>query len=312
MTDYQNLVFDANNLFWRSTSNCMEKFIVFEDERLYVGAIQEFLKRVKELRDRYSRGDSKIYFLFDNPFSQINLRKIISEGKYKHPRKSRRVPEQVYKSLLLLYEILGLYSNDFIILKGDALEADDLTFPLKTYLDGQNQGKTLFISADLDWSRNIDDNNHWFNFSKLYTSETFKEEHSFSPVGNAVKMWKAIRGDKSDNIDSSIPYLPNELVLHIVNNYQNVEELFKKLHSDEVIPKQWKDKITANKDKLRVNYQLVDFIPVEKPIEQFFSKSERDPKQCKLWFSLLKLPVESWMETGESVKRSFFRKNSSL
>lgn len=310
--DYQNLVFDANNLFWRSTSTCISKFITYEDVKLFIGGIQEFLKRVKEIQETYGRGDSTVYFLFDNPFSQINIRKIISEGKYKHPRKSKQVPEEIYKSLSIITEILRLYSDNFILLKGDNLEADDLTYPLKKYLDSLKNGKTLFISADLDWSRNIDENNHWFNFQKIYTISDFKEDYGFSPEKNRVKLWKAIRGDQSDNIDSSVPYLPKDFLLHILETYQDVEDLFKRIRSDKFLSKAWIDKIILNKDKIRVNYQLVDFIPVEKPIEQFFIPCQREPKQSRLWFSLLELPTESWMETAESVKGTFFKRNKTI
>lgn len=302
---YSNIVIDANNLFWRSVSIAINKFITFEEFPLYVGGIQTFLNRVKQLQETYGRKDSQIYFLFDNPFSKINLRKIITEGKYKHPRKSKQIPEQVYKSLMILIEVLKNYSDNYHIAQAASLEADDLTLPLSQHLEDK---KILFISADLDWARNITETQHWYNYDLVYNIKNFEKQYGFEPTGNKIKMFKTIRGDASDAIEPGLPHMGIELVRYIVNTYNDLDDLMHGLHVDTTINNDWKRKIEASISQLRVNYQLVDFIPVAKPISESLLHCKRVPAQANIWHKVLQLPIEPWMQSKQERKKSFLKK----
>ena len=119
MAKYQNIVIDTNNLFWRASHKTIEEFMEFGKTKLYIGTIRNLLEKVKWITDKYARENTQFYFLFDNPTSKIKQRKLIS-SEYKHTRKSRKMPEHFYKTLLIVEEILKNYSEKYSILWGES------------------------------------------------------------------------------------------------------------------------------------------------------------------------------------------------
>lgn len=302
---YRYLVIDATNLYYRSFLSNSKKVFQFEDTKLYVGGVEDALLRIRTLIERFGFESSNIYFLFDNPQSAINVRRILSEGRYKHSRQQKNAPIQLYKSLNLFTEILKHYSDNYRILWSIGLEADDLTYPLRQSLILDAHHQALFISNDLDWARNITDYSDWYNWAHVYSQEEFFKKYKFWPKTNAIKMYKAIRGDASDCIDPGVPGLPEEILLDILEKYETIGDLTRSiLHTDYSIT--WRKKIKDNENQLKINYQLVDFFPIESPIEDLIYECKRNPIQAKIWFDVLGFPPETWMMTQEEVKEQFF------
>jgi len=310
---FENIVIDSNNLFWRCSATSVEKALELNTTKIYSDTIKNFVTRSLELVKRFGREDSKIYFLFDNPKSAINVRKLISKGKYKHSRATRNVPENFYKSLKILKEVLKSYSNTFHVVYADHLEADDLTLPIKKYIQPRFDNKILYVSNDLDWSRNLDEFCLWYDWKNVYNPEEFFKKYTFWPKGNAVQMYKTFRGDNSDNISVPIRAFPEETLLHIIETYTDIEDLFKRARSDQKIPKQWLDKIFDNYDQLRENYSLVDFIELDLPIEDLLYIGSRNPVFCRIWFRVLRIPLETWMMSkADRNSINFFKTNTTI
>lgn len=309
---FKYIVVDVNNLFWRSVVdsgrmlNSEQNDNKVEVNTLFQGIVQEALKRVKQIIDRFGYTDSQYYFLMDNPNSKINQRKILTEGQYKHARDRKRVPEQFYKTLNIFADILKCYSDSYFVVRGEGLEADDLTFPIIKSLTFDYYNRGIVISSDLDWARNIQEFCEWYNWIDVYDASKFELKYGYLPLGNRIKMMKAISGDNSDSIPPGVPYIPKELTLKLIEKYNTIQDLLDNLQVDPIIPDQWKRKIFDNSTQLKINYQLVDFILIDRPLEDFIVKGKQNAKECRIWFNVLKLPLEDWMMSEKEQEENFF------
>jgi 5'-3' exonuclease len=305
---YNNIIVDLNNLYWRSTVIAIKKVMEEqeEDEReFYSASIEDTLTRLHNLIKEYGTKDCNVYIIHDNPFSRINQREELYPS-YKHARKNQNIPPIFYKSLDKLLEIIKVYNNNFYLIGCDGYEADDLV-PLVLNHIG-DKGNSLLISADMDWARAIDKNTSWFNYLQIFDIDKFKNEYGFNPTNNGVKMYKCIHGDKSDCIENAVPYLPKEVLLYIVDKYNSLQELFSNLWADENIPKQWKLKIKDCEIQLKINYQLVDYQPIDKSYEEICYKCIENIDKLKGWFRLLDISYFNHMMDAKEDANDFFIK----
>lgn len=303
MAKYKYICIDFNNLFWRSITSCLEKTLLVEEHIIYNISITNFLDRIKQLILRFGYDESIIYFLCDNPESHINVRKIISNGEYKHSRESKNLPKNIYKTLNILLDILKNYDDNFRIVNCDHLEADDLTYPIRKQLELNENIKCLYISADLDWARNIDKYCNWFNFFTVHNFITFKNKYGFSPVGKSIQLMKAIKGDNSDCIVNAVPYLPKEILNDILNKFKDIDDLYDNLWKQDYSNK-WKIKLKEKEVNVRLNYQLVDFILLEDSIDNYIYKCKKNLKKLNFWFDVLSIPQYDSIEK----KKSYFKR----
>jgi 5'-3' exonuclease len=304
---YNFLILDGNNLFWRAWATNVEQLIV-DNEVIYSGGIAQFISRLNQLIDTFSYKDMvKVYLLFDNPTSTIKARQEIDEN-YKSHRLNKKYAKEIYKTIEILIRILKCYSNNFYILNKKDCEADDLTFPLLQHLNISNNGfdSALCISNDLDWSRNISENVHWYNFYNVFDISLFEKEYGFKPVKNKVKMYKAIRGDKSDGIPIGLPYVKEDVVLQLIDKFNTMDDLVKNVYDSDFDTKV-KNKITENAKRLITNYQLVDFLPIEDNITNNITKCDQRVGELKIWYKVLKIELESWMQSTEELKKNFLK-----
>lgn len=304
---FNHIVIDGSNLWWRSYTSVLSDFlktkksldvkVKMSEKEICSLSLQNFFSKLDSLFETYGykRNGTTIYIIFDNPHSVINLRKIISGGTYKHPRQYDNISKNVNKMIDMLEEILKCYSNKFKILRSKDLEADDLTLPLKEYIKPSKNNNILFISADLDWARNIEDCCQWFNFSTLYGIEKFKMDYGFDPSGNSIKLYKTIRGDNSDNIKPAIPGMHKPMLIELVTKFEDVYDLIKNVWSRTDWNHKWKKKIIENKLKLIKNYQLIDFISIEMPIEDYIIDCKENLNALRMWFEFFDIKFESRM-----------------
>ena len=304
---YNYIIIDAQNLYWRAVSVSLKKFLDNEDDKIYSNSIRNFLDRVNDLKNRFGNFESKVYLLFDNPLSTINKRKTI-DVEYKNTRDEKSVPKNFYKTLDCLQEILKVYKNFLYIIKYDGLEADDLLYPVLQKINEDSiQDKKLVISADMDWGRclGIDENCDWYNFAETYNRENFKEHYGFSPAGKAIQLYKAIHGDNSDAIPNAVPRIPKDILVHIAENFDSVDDLFSKMWNDQNIPNQWSQKIKEAEKRIRVNYRLVDFM-LHNNLCNFIFECKEHIEMLRFWFKTHNLQYENRMV--DLKKDNFFEK----
>jgi 5'-3' exonuclease len=287
---FNNIIIDLNNIFWRSVISIVKKLSEDHDENTFYSlTIQDTLERIMQLKKTYGHNDTILYIAHDNPFSRINERELI-DSTYKHARKNKNVPPVFYKSLEKLIEILKFYDNSLYLISHAKCEADDLVLTVLKHV----KGTTLMVSADMDWARGIsDDGISWFNFSKIYDVDIFTKEYGFNPSGNGVKIYKAIHGDKSDCIENAVPHIPQKLLAHIVENYDSIYDLLNRVFRDDDIPKHWKLKIQEAQIQLKINYQLVDFLPLDLSFGDISYKCEFNVEKLRSWFRMLDMQFEN-------------------
>ncbi len=291
---YNHLIIDINNLFWRATVHSLSKIMnkdIVDDNLFYSATISDCLDRFNQLRNTYGDNNTVIYALHDNPFSKINERELI-DSSYKHARKNKNIPPIFYKSLDRFIEILKVYINNLYIVSYSNCEADDLVLPVLNHIGDDS---VLMISADMDWSRGISEKIHWFNFHNIYSKDNFTEKYGFNPENNGVKLYKAIHGDKSDCIENAVPHLPKTVLYHIIDSYSDIYDLLNHIWRDEEIPKQWKHKIKDAEIQLKINYQLVDFLPIDLNFNEIAIEAKENINELRSWFELMGLQKENRM-----------------
>jgi hypothetical protein len=308
MKKYNNIIIDGNNLFWRCFSGGLKKYVTIEDFHLFLGTIKINLDKIETIKKLYAYTSSVFYFCFDNPESVLNLRKFL-DNNYKSHRFKKNSPKGLYKTLNLFVELLKVFSDNYRIANANSLEADDLTLPIIKELNLSKENRCLVISNDLDWARNLSLSKYcfWWNYDKMHNRKTFESEYGFSPVGKKIQLFKAIHGDTTDNIKNAVPYLPREILLNMVNEFNDVDELFNGMWKQEYSLK-WKKKIKDAEKDIRANYYLVDFIELNYPIENYVWTCKRNIKKLRLFYDVLDLKYESFMHTESQLKLNMFSK----
>ena len=127
-----------------------------------------------------------------------------------------------------------------------------------------------------------------------------------------MKFYKALKGDHSDDIKPAIPYLPREVLLHIIDHYDDIDVFVGSYNQDDGIPKQWKIKIIENRSKILSNYALVDFAPIEQSIESYTTYCKENIGELRYWYDLLDLPLEYRMEDKEEKGSGGFLKKPKM
>jgi 5'-3' exonuclease len=232
-----------------------------EGKPMVTGGLYTSLKIIQRIESNYLSENGRIYFLFDNPSSGEARRKDI-DPDYKINR--RKQDPQFYRGLDYLQLVLRSYKNGYRIIQRPETEADDLIFPILKSFEGHDHF-ILLVSNDMDWSRAIENKVHWLVSSDgkdiIYDKYLFFNKYGFYPGHNEVCLYKALRGDTSDNIIAGVKGIPEKVILEIIRQVKSVQNMFLKL-SDIQIDEQWKKAIRQNKGRIQINLMLVDYQPL--------------------------------------------------
>lgn len=257
---YDRILIDVSNMYYRAFSVSQNLTAEVDGELMSTGGIYTVLKMFKRIREAYLAENGRIFYLFDNATSSDQRRKEI-DPEYKANR-AKQDPV-FYRGLDYLYLVLQVLNDGDRLIRRPGSEADDLVYPvLKSF--GDKGYNVLLISNDLDWSRSMSEKVHWMirdhatKKDVIYTQETYKEKFGFVPSNDTVCLFKAIKGDDSDNIPVGVKNLKTETVLDIIRQAQSVENLY--IHLAELdLSDKWKQAFEENKGRVLLNYQLVSF-----------------------------------------------------
>lgn len=312
---YKSIAIDCSNLYWRSVCSLLRETIDIPigDRKVsvYTKVVQDFIDRVNALKKEYLYDNGKVYLLFDNPKSTLELRKIIDE-EYKSPRLNRTIPRAFWDTLKILKQVLLHYSDDFVFVQYDFCEADDLVVPLLDNIEINESNRLLLVSADMDWARGISKNVDWFNYKQIFNEKVFYKMYRFMPEKQNVILYKCFRGDASDNIEKGLPNLPEEMLLKMIEN-NNVTDchsfrtFLHKLQNVDYLNEHWKLKVKYAEDLLLKNYQLISFIPVNASFENMIIPCKEYISVLKTYYTILQLPYEVKMMSKESIEDSFLQ-----
>jgi hypothetical protein len=273
---YDIVIIDVFNLYHR---NYHKKKVNYKEEclKLFQETVEGFFISLKKTMYKFGKQFTKYYFCFDNPHTYENLRKSLYED-YKKDRKN--MSSNFYKWLKIIELLLKNFNNNFYTVKIDFLEADDYIIDI---IEKHKNKKTLLYSQDLDWSRSIDNNIVWYDGTYEYDINKYKEEFGFDPRNKKVVLYKALRGDISDNIPNILKHLDNKILVRLVNEFDNVEDLFLKYETLDYLSDHYKNIIKNNKKEIQINYQVVDYIS----ISSYNERIENYIKECKRNVNLL-------------------------
>jgi 5'-3' exonuclease len=201
-----------------------------------------------------------MWFLFDNPTSKVDLRSEIS-SEYKANRRNKDT--RFFKSVEVFKNILLSSKENYKVGYMDFVEADDVVYLVLKFLVDDD---ALMISTDLDWSRCIGFDGkrvHWYNYKDIYTIREFEEKYGFAPSTEKVALYKAITGDASDNISPGVLNIRKEHVVRICKEFSTLNELMVNLIDITYLSEKMKSKISNSENKLRLNWQLVNFMNLD-------------------------------------------------
>lgn len=272
---YDALLIDVNNFAYTVFDHKAEKPATVSKKQVYKKAVCNFIEAVTELKKKYLHSaDGKVYLLFDNPTSRIDLQSTFyfadrkqAYAKYKADRAKQ--PKEFYNSLNLLKYYYMVQESCYHTVQVSRLEADDLVEPvLRLYCQDK---RVLMVTNDLDWARYINHNVHWLpKLSKEPEgAEHIEERLGFRLTEQTLVMYKALFGDPADNIPSVAPGSMKEQFVSLLEEVLSADQLPRLACSDDNIGRfPILEKVRTNERQYRINLQLVNSIPVaDKHIE---------------------------------------------
>lgn len=203
---YDKLILDTSNVFYRVAAFYLKNLTQEKTDELiksntifnqYKSVIQNFLIQTS----------GKVCLLFDPLLSngKESTRVQIKEG-YKNTR-DRKSPVNVLRIDVLekLYSYYLMSNQNRIEVYHDfEYEADDFVEKLT------ENGKCLMITSDEDFCRYLEEGRVEMlkqglsiKDTSIFTAKNFEEKYGFKPTISSVVFWKAIYGDKSDNVIGS-------------------------------------------------------------------------------------------------------------
>lgn len=189
-----NLVIDGSNLLWRTYWIAETRHKLVNSKGIWTGPVYMFLKSVKSLQEKFKPNNTWVTWDKKLIYPSTNFRKELAPETYKQNRdddKAKLIHEQ-HDEISKWLTVLGVKQ----IYPG-VLEADDII----SWLVREKLTTTIIVSVDKDLLQLVDDNVHYYNpiKKKLITPVNFVDE-----VGveiNQYNYYKALLGDKSDNIE---------------------------------------------------------------------------------------------------------------
>ena len=194
MNNEITLLIDGNNTLHRThwIANNTGKPLV-NSKGVNTGSIFAFIKTIKANATQFNA--NRIFIAWDKRFDYEtpNFRKTLTEGTYKSTRNQER-NKSVYESMDPIVQIvttLGIRN----IYPGK-LEADDVI----SWLSKSVPGKKVIVSVDNDFAQLVSAEVSFFNPIKktIINIDNFSEHFGLTP--KEFVYYKAIAGDKSDNI----------------------------------------------------------------------------------------------------------------
>lgn len=194
-----NLVIDGSNLLWRTYWIAETRTKLINSQGVWTGPIYLFLKSVKSLQEKFKPNTTWVTWDKKLIYPSTNFRKELAPETYKQNRDDEKAKEihNQHDELSKWLTALGIKQ----IYPG-VLEADDII----SWLVREKLTSSIIVTVDKDLLQLVDSNIHYYNpiKKKLITPENFVQE-----VGveiNEYNYYKALLGDKSDNVEGVAGY----------------------------------------------------------------------------------------------------------
>jgi len=266
---YDVILIDVSNKYHAAFATSASLTTKLEDGSVLVtGGIYTTIKGIQKIRRERLAPQGQMFYLCDATTrsshgtiddTPIMLRRRI-DPDYKMNRKPHSDPS-FYRGLeMTISMLLYLYDRSYVV-RVEGYEADDLVPAiLRRYAPAPT--RVLLVSNDTDWCRALSSHVEVLKGDKIVDVKSFTEEHQFSPEGEGLKIYKSFRGD-SDNVPKGVEGIREKDLLRLIADFSTLEELHGKIDTVEYLSKTWKDAIKERWPRIMINYQLVDFLPID-------------------------------------------------
>jgi len=255
------LVIDYYNSFCKSYFSHKKKYA---GRKLIKKTIQGFLDSWGKLKNTNLNPGGTTIFLVDD-FGYKDCGRSLIYPDYKKGRATK--PKDYYDdSLALLNILIHGYDNTFVVKKAN-FEADDLLLPCIKSID--KQLIIMYVTDDHDWSRFIEFRGrpiYWYCGEKrtIFDKRSYEDFFGYEHSKERVIMDKTFKGDPGDNIHPPVKGLTTKLKKYMLLNFKSLDGFMRYIKSEESKSKfgNWKAKIITSEDAIRLNYRLIDTLPI--------------------------------------------------
>jgi 5'-3' exonuclease len=263
---YEALLIDVSNLYHASYEAGRSMTTRLPNgASLFSGGIVLFLKSVAKACREYLVPMGTVFYLCDATYAgshEVDDAPLSRRRRIDPSYKENRAVQSpnFYRGLEVVLSILGSYRDRSFLVRIPGYEADDLVPPI---LDryAPSPARALLMSTDEDWCRSMSERIDVLARNKVSTIADFQEKRGYSPLGEAVKIYKSFRGD-SDGISPGVPGIREKDLLRLIEEFSSLDALKHNLSSVAYLTDDWKEKIVSGWPRILLNYHLVDFLPV--------------------------------------------------
>ena len=279
------VLIDGNSIMNRAFYGIMGSKALTTKDGKYTNAIYGFLAILFKLLEDEKPDYIGVTFDLKAPTARHKM----YEG-YKANRKG--MPTELAEQMPIIKDVLRAMNID--IIEKEGYEGDDVIGTLSRY--GEQKGlEVVILSGDRDTFQLATDNVR-INIprtkggkteTEIFNREKVKEVYGIEPK-QLIEV-KGLQGDTSDNIPG-VPGMGEKTALSLVQKYETIDNLYKKLESGEADVKgKQKEKLEQNKDLAYLSRTLGEIntrVPIEDTLEELKLEEWDKPKVLELFKEL--------------------------
>ena len=279
------ILIDGNSIMNRAFYGIMGSKALTTKDGKYTNAIYGFLAILFKLLEDEKPDYIGVTFDLKAPTARHKM----YEG-YKANRKG--MPTELAEQMPIIKDVLRAMNID--IIEKEGYEGDDVIGTLSRY--GEQKGlEVVILSGDRDTFQLATDNVR-INIprtkggkteTEIFNREKVKEVYGIEPK-QLIEV-KGLQGDTSDNIPG-VPGIGEKTALSLVQKYETIDNLYKKLESGEADVKgKQKEKLEQNKDLAYLSRTLGEIntkVPIEDTLEELKLEEWDKPKVLELFKEL--------------------------
>ena len=207
----------------------------------------------------------KNYIIFLCADSKCEWRQNLNEN-YKSNRDSSIRTVDFYQQYDIINGLLSDLPNSYFLYY-EGTEADDIMFTCSKICSDMKR-KNLILSSDKDILQALDEYTTIVHKVMLNENEEIKyksEEYNklFPVEPSNLPYYRALKGDKSDNLKPIVDRLPKDLTLDLVEWLGTNHEPLKNYEVKKESHKKWINKLQDNWEQFGINYCLMRLSPVD-------------------------------------------------
>ena len=279
------VLIDGNSIMNRAFYGIMGSKALTTKDGKYTNAIYGFLAILFKLLEEEKPDYIGVTFDLKAPTARHKM----YEG-YKANRKG--MPTELAEQMPIIKDVLRAMNID--IIEKEGYEGDDVIGTLSRY--GEQKGlEVVILSGDRDTFQLATDNVR-INIprtkggkteTEIFNREKVKEVYGIEPK-QLIEV-KGLQGDTSDNIPG-VPGIGEKTALSLVQKYETIDNLYKKLESGEADVKgKQKEKLEQNKDLAYLSRTLGEIntrVPIEDTLEELKLEEWDRPKVLEIFKEL--------------------------